>query len=254
MSLGQAIFLFTAALIAGAINSVAGGGSFISFPALLFTGIPPISANATSTTAVWPGSVASALAYREKLSGGVGRILPPLMIAALLGGFVGAHILLRTPQTTFLHVVPWLILSATSLFLLSGSITRWLKSSHESGIRFFRGIGGPLVQFIIAIYIGYFGAGVGIVILALLALMGIEDIHTMNGMKALLAMMANGAAIATFIFAKAIVWPEAMLMIAGAIVGGYGGAYLAQKIHPKYARMFVIFIGITISAYFFIRY
>lgn len=110
------------------------------------------------------------------------------------------------------------------------------------------------MQFVIAIYIGYFGAGVGIVILALLALMGIEDIHTMNGMKALLAMMANGAAIATFIFAKAIVWPEAILMIVGAIVGGYGGAYLAQKIHPKYARMFVIVVGITISVYFFIRY
>lgn len=241
-------------MLAGTINSVAGGGSFISFPALLFTGIAPISANATSTAAVWPGSIASALAYRSKLSRETMRLLPSLMITALLGGFVGAHILLRTPQTTFLHIVPWLILSATALFILSGRITNWLKSSHENGVRFLRGFGGPAVQFVISIYIGYFGAGVGILVLALLALMGIEDIHTMNGVKALVMVVANGAAIATFIVAKAVVWPEAILMLVGAMLGGYGGAYFAQKLHPKYARMFVIFVGFAISTYFFIRY
>ena len=136
MSLGQAVFLFGAALFAGALNSVAGGGSFISFPALLFTGIAPINANATNTAALWPGTLASTGAYRRELKGEPGRLLPPLIVTGLFGGVLGAFILLRTPQATFMRLVPWLLLAATLLFVASGRITRWVQGRNTRG-------GGP---------------------------------------------------------------------------------------------------------------
>jgi uncharacterized membrane protein YfcA len=256
------VFLFFAAFIAGTINSVAGGGSFVSFPALLFTGIAPIAANATNTAAVWPGTVASTVAYRKVFTKDVRHLLPPLIITGVIGGVLGARILLVTPQGTFLRMVPWLLLGATLLFVFSGRITGWirgranLKAGDAHG-----GIRGPRVLFagvlflelLVSIYVGYFGAGVGILFLSLLALMGMEDIHAMNGMKTLLVSIVNGVAFATFIFARVIVWPQALLMLVGALVGGYGGAYIAQKMNPQHVRWLVIVIGFAMSAYFFIR-
>jgi uncharacterized protein len=253
------IFLFFAALMAGTVNSVAGGGSFISFPALLFTGMPGIPANATNTVALWPGTMASAVAYRNAFTSEARRLLPPLLGICVIGGILGAVILLRTPPSTFLHLVPWLLLLATLLFVFSGRMTAWIRNraGHTPGDKKLpRGlfIAGLLIQLVIAMYVGYFGAGTGILVLALLALLGMENIHAMNGMKTLLVSVANGVAIITFIWARVIVWPQALLMLVGAAIGGYGGAYVAQKMNPQHVRWLVILIGFGVAAYFFWRY
>jgi uncharacterized protein len=255
VSLGEATFLFVAALIAGALNSVAGGGSFISFPALIFARIAPIPANATNTAALWPGTIASTIAYWRDLESTARRMLPPLLLIGLAGGLLGAFILLRTPPATFMRLVPWLLLGATLLFVASGRITAWIRRDaahkHVSRLIF---LGGFLSELLIAMYIGYFGAGAGILVLALLALLGVENIHVMNGMKTLLVSCVNGIALVTFILAKVIVWPETVLMLVAAIIGGYGGAYFARKANPLYIRRLVIVVGFVMSAYFFIRH
>ena len=256
MSLTQAAFLFGAAFLAGALNSVIGGGSFISFPALLFTAMPPINANATNTAALWPGTVASTGAYRRVFSGEVRKLLPPLVLASLLGGLLGACLLLRTPQATFMRLVPWLLLVATLLFISSGRVSAWIRerSVRLTGSTRLATAGGVVLQLLIAVYIGFFGAGVGILVLAMLAVMGLQNIHAMNGMRTLLVSVANAAAIAAFVVAKAVVWPQALLMLVGAALGGYGGAHYAQKMDPKRMRQFVIFAGFAMSLYFFIRH
>ena len=255
MSLGESIFLFFAALVAGVINSVAGGGSFLSFPALLVSGISPIVANATNTAALWPGTVASGVAYRNAFTPEARRLVPALIVTGVIGGVLGARILLVTPQATFMRLVPWLLLAATLLFVASGRITRWVRArtSQGRGSRLLMA-GGLLLELMIAIYIGYFGAGIGILLLALLALLGLENIHAMNGMKTILVGVCNGVALVVFIWAKAIVWPQALLMLVGASIGGYGGAYYAQKMNPKHVRWLVIAVGFGVSAYFFIRH
>ena len=256
MSAPEAVFLFVAALLAGVLNSAAGGGSFVSFPALLFTRMPPISANATNAAALWPGTVASAGAYRRVFSGEIRKMLPPLIAASLLGGLAGAGILLRTPQATFMRLVPWLLLGATLLFVFGGRISTWVRehSVRLTGSTRVAEAGGVLLQLLIAVYVGYFGAGVGILMLAMLALMGVRDIHAMNGMRTLLVSVANGAAVVAFVAAKAVVWPQALLMLVGASLGGYGGAHYAQKMDPRRVRQFLIFVGFAMALYFFIRH
>jgi uncharacterized protein len=252
-SLGTSIFLFFAAILAGGLNAVAGGGSFITFPALLFTHLPAIPANATNTAAMWPGSVASAVAYRKELHAEARRVLWPLMAMCLLGALLGAHILLHTPPATFVKLIPWLLLSATILFASSDKITSWVRTSSASTPSRAWTVGGFLLQLVIAMYVGYFGAGAGILILALLALMGQHDIHTMNGMKTVLVSVANAVALATFIVAGVVVWPQALLMVVGAMIGGYGGAHFALKMKQLYVRRAVIAIGLCMSIYFFLR-
>jgi uncharacterized membrane protein YfcA len=270
------IFLFFAALLAGLLNAVAGGGSFISFPALLFSGIAPIAANATNTAALFPGTVASTIAYRKEFTAEARRLLPPLLVTGILGGIIGARVLLNTPQSTFMHIVPWLLLGATLLFASSGWLTAKLHarlgtrrdaqmndvaggsgnvSDTPGERRTPRALlaAGLFLELLIAVYIGYFGAGVGILVLALLALLGMENIHAMNGVKSLLVSVVNGVALVTFIWARVIVWPQALLMLVGAMLGGYGGAHYARKMNPKSIRYLVIIVGFTMSAYFFIR-
>jgi len=265
------VFLFFAALVAGTLNSVAGGGSFISFPALLFCGISPIAANATNTTALWPGTVASTVAYRKEFTPDVRRLLPPLLITGVIGGVLGATILLHTPQATFMRVVPWLLLGATLVFILSGPMTSrinaWTRAraiehaaealgdapaaSHKRSRALMAA--GLFLELLLAIYVGYFGAGVGILVLALLALLGMENIHAMNGVKTLVVSVVNGVALLTFFWARVIVWPQALLMVVGASLGGYAGAYFAQRMNPQHVRWFVIAVGFAMSAYFFLR-
>jgi uncharacterized membrane protein YfcA len=249
------VFLFCAALIAGLLNSVAGGGSFVSFPALLFTGMPAIAANATNTAAVWPGTVASAVAYRHALNAQARRLLPKLIAIGMVGGVIGARVLLVTPQRTFLHLIPWLLLGATLLFLAAPRITAWVRGRAARGkTSLGLTVAGYFLALLISIYIGYFGAGVGILMLSLLALLGMEDIHAMNGVKTLLVSFVNGVAILTFIVAKMIVWPQALLMVVGSLMGGYGGAYYAQKMNPAQVRWVVIVVGFGMAGYFFVRY
>jgi uncharacterized membrane protein YfcA len=248
--------LFLAAMLAGALNSVAGGGGFIAFPALIFSGIPPINANATNTIALWPGTVASTGAYRrELLDWKQWRPVLPLIFVSFLGALAGAKLLLRTSQHTFMRQVPWLLLSATLLFIFAGRITKWVRSRTEGHPHASRAalVGIIALQLVVAVYIGYFGAGAGILMLALFALMGMENIHTMNAFKTVIASCANGVALVLFILAGAVAWPQALLMIVGAALGGYGGAWYAQKLEPQKVRYLVIAIGAAMSAYFFWR-
>lgn len=253
MHIQHGVLLFIAALVAGAINSVAGGGSFISFPALLFAGLPPVNANASNTVALWPGQPASLGAYRGEFQHLSRRIVVPLVATGITGGLLGAWVLLITPQSTFMRLVPWLILTATLIFAMSGRISRWVRrrsssQGHHSEFTTARGI---ILQLLISFYIGYFGAGVGILILAMLALLGMDQIHTMNALKALLTTIANGVATVLFIFSHAVFWPQTLLMIVGSILGGYFGAYFAQKTKPEHVRTLVIVIGLVLSAYYF---
>jgi hypothetical protein len=254
MSLAHATVLFFAALAAGAINAVAGGGSFITFPSLLFVGIPPVNANATNTVAVWPGQAASIGGYRRQLRNLSWKAIMPLVITGVVGGILGGWTLLRTPQTTFLRLVPWLMLAATIIFALSGRVTRWVRRRSASGQHHEFATGrGVVFQLFIAFYIGYFGAGAGILILAMLALLGMDEIHTMNALKALLTTVSNGVAMLLFIFSHAVYWPETVLMMVASILGGYFGAHFAQKTKPEHVRAIVIVIGFTLSIYFFAR-
>lgn len=250
----QIVALFIAACLGGALNSVAGGGSFITFPTLIFTGVPSINANATNTVALWPGTVASVGAYRNDFVT-QRRMLYFLSGISLVGGILGAVLLLRTPPATFELLIPYLLLLATLLFTFGGALTnrlrKYIGAVSENHWGLLAGI--AVLQLIIATYGGFFGGGIGILMLAMLRLTGMENIHTMNALKTLLATCINGVAVLTFVIAGAVWWPQALLMIVGAVLGGYGGAYYARKIDPLLVRRFVMLIGFALTLYFFIR-
>ncbi len=254
MTYAHAVFLFIAALLSGAINSVAGGGSFLSFPALLFVGVPAIPANATNTIAVWPGSVASMGAYREEL-GKRKDLMWLLGGISVLGGWLGAMLLLHTPPHAFQRMIPWLLLLATLLFSFGGMLTAPLRRKMErmESHGWITYLGGAVLQMITSIYGGYFGAGIGILMLATLALMGEENIHEMNALKVFLATVINGMAVITFIIAKAVWWREGAIMIVGAVIGGYWGAWASKRVPSRYVRGFVMLLGYCMSAYFFLK-
>ncbi len=255
MTFLQACLLFIAAILGGTLNSVAGGGSFIAFPALIFTGVPPINANATNTVALWPGSVASMRAYRKELAEQDRKLLFVLGVTSLVGGVFGALLLLRTPQSTFTLLIPYLLLLATLLFTFSKPITGFLRKymPHKEQSSWPALLVVAFFQIIIAIYGGYFGGGIGILMLATLGMMGMEDINEMNAVKTLLQASINGVAVITFIIAGAVAWPQAILMVVGAIIGGYGGAYFARQIDQRWIRLFVILVGSSMTLYFFLR-
>jgi uncharacterized membrane protein YfcA len=254
MVFSQAILLFFVAVLAGTLNSVAGGGSFFTVPTMIFVGMPPVQANTTSTVALWPGSAASIGAYRHELLQVRLGLIFLLVSTSLIGSILGAILLLHTPQEIFVHLLPYLLLVATLLFSLSGPITKRLRIHKigEEHLSLLTIIGVSIAQFVIAIYGGYFGGGIGILMLATLALMGMENIHVMNALKVLLATVINAVASITFIIANAVIWPQAILMIIGAIIGGYGGAYFARKIEQRWIRYFVISAGLAMTIYFFI--
>jgi uncharacterized membrane protein YfcA len=250
----QAAFLLATAVLAGALNSVAGGGSFLSFPALIFTGVPPIQANATNSVALWPGSIAGAGAYRKELAG-QRSILLLLSGVSLVGGLIGAVLLLHTPKDTFTRLIPFLLLFATLLFAFGRRIAAILRRHRSAGHANPRAlsVGVALVQLVIATYGGFFGGGIGILMLASLSLTGMENVHEMNAVKTVLTSCINGIAVVTFIVAGAIYWPEALVMIVGAIAGGYGGAAAARKLPPEAVRWFVIAVGLIMTVVFFIK-
>jgi len=252
LDLRQIIFLFVAGGLGGALNSVAGGGSFISFPALLFVGVPPIPANATNALALWTAAAASGGAYRSRLNV-PRRVLIPLMAASLLGGLAGAFLLLRTPAHTFMQVLPWLTLGATLLFAFGGRLSggRISGVGHEATRAAI--LGAAIFQLLVAVYGGYFGGGMGIVMLAMLTTLGMADIHDMNALKSVMGFVINGVAVTAFIVAKAVYWRQGLVMIGGGIVGGYFGAHYAQKLPQRWVRAFVIVIGSGMTAYFFVK-
>lgn len=252
MTLEPAIFLFLASIVGGALNAVAGGGSFVAFPALLFTGVPPIPANATNTLALWTGAAASGGAYRNRLDVPV-RVMLPLLITSLMGGIAGAVLLLRTPAHTFLRVLPWLMLGATLLFIFGKKLAGSRPSSVGHGATAAAIVGASIFELVVAVYGGYFGGGVGIVNLAMLAALGMTDIHAMNALKSILGTAINGIATVVFVVKGAIYWPQAIVMITGALVGGYFGAHYAQKLSQAWIRWFVILVGAGMTVYFFFK-
>jgi hypothetical protein len=252
---GQAIFLLIAAGIAGALNALAGGGSFVAFPALLFVRVPAVAANATNTVALWPGLAASTVAYLKRLKA-PGRVLGPLLVTSVAGGWAGALLLLKTPQHTFLRLIPWLLLSGTLLFAFGNSIRALagktaaiddLREMSWSAI-----LVSSIAELLVSIYGGYFGAGLGFILLAMLAMLGMRDILAMGAIRTLLAAAINAAAVVTFILARAVVWPQCAVMIVGSLAGGWFGAHYAQKSDPRKVRAGVIGVGLLMSAYFFV--
>jgi uncharacterized membrane protein YfcA len=251
-SVPSSLILLGAALLAGVVNGIAGGGGLIAFPALLFTGVQPVDANATNTAALWFGTTASTVAYRQELKC-YRRTLFLLSTISVLGGILGAYILLHLSRDTFAALVPYLILIATLLFTIGEPLKEWLKTRDRSSSDYHLPIILVLpLQLVLAIYGGFFGGGNGILMLALLEMMGIKNIHVMNAFKSWLASCTNGAAIIHFILAGVILWHQATLMALGAILGGYGSAYIARKLHPIWIRGCIISIGIFLTGYFFV--
>ncbi len=247
MTVTTAILLFFAAVAGGAINSVAGGGSFVAFPALLFAGVPPVPANATNTIALWPGSLASVLAYRREVREAKHELLP-LAVAAFAGGLAGSLLLLRTKESTFVLLIPWLLLFATLLFTFGGAAARRLTRGAHAPLW-----AGVAAQLFISVYGGYFGGGMGIMMLAVLTLLGMTHIHRMNALKSVLGTLINGVAVVAFVIAGAVRWAPGVVMIAGGILGGYAGAALARRVSPQHVRRVVMVIAWGMTLYFFVK-
>lgn len=248
------LVILLAGIAAGAINSIAGGGTLISFPALLWIGRDPVTANATNTVAIWPGSLAGAFGFRRELAT-VRRWLLLLIVPSLAGGAFGSWLLLRTPVSTFERLVPFLIAGATLLLAAQEMITARLgklADAHENPT-----IGWVsfvlIFQLIVGIYGGYFGAGMGILMLAALGLIGLTDLHQMNGLKNVLAVAINGIAAIYFIAANAVAWNDVAVMTVGTLIGGFVGAKLARKLGRKFVRGFVVFIGVVMTIALFLK-
>ncbi len=253
------IWLFVASFLAGALNAMAGGGSFLSFPALMGVGVPPIQANATNTVALWPGQFTSIAAYWDDLKQNF-RLLVPLCAAATLGGVTGGVVLLHTGQDTFLHLVPWLLLVSALLFAASTPVAKWLQRRADSRAAM---VGETKVErrppltamfvgtVVVCFYIGYFGAGAGFLMMSLLALAGIEDINQINALKVCTTTLANGVAVLIFIAERHVVWHDCLLMMVTAAVGGYLGARGSRRLDPRLMRAMVVVIGLGMAAYFF---
>jgi uncharacterized membrane protein YfcA len=251
----QYLLLSAAAFVAGAINSVAGGGTLITFPALVSVlGSSPLQlviANATNTVALCPGSAAGAWAYRREL-GSARAWLTLLLVPSLVGGVVGAVALVYAPESIFELLVPWLILAATLIFMLQPAIARWTGIGRPHPAPSARRIAATLAfQFLVAVYGGYFGAGIGILTLSALSLMGLSDIHEMNALKTVLATTINGVAVIIFIVQQKIDWAYAVPMIIAGIAGGYAGARVARSLNKNLVRRVVVAIGFSLAAYYF---
>lgn len=244
---------FLAAFLAGGINSLAGGGTLVTFPTLIWLGLPSVTANATSTVGIWPGSLGSIAGFRRELGRTHAR-LRWLIVPSIAGGAVGALLLRLTPSGVFDRLVPFLILFATLLFSLQGPINRWLghvrETEHRSAGWF---VFVMVLQLAVGVYGGYFGAGIGIMMLASLSMLGLTDILEMNALSSLFGLSINGIAATLFIWSHMVYWPFVLVMAIGASLGGYGAAGLARRIGKNAVRRFVIAIGFTIAATLFIR-
>ncbi len=250
----EVILLFGAGLIAGAINSLAGGGSFIAFPALLLAGVPPVLANATNTFAALPGYVTGAIGYWSDLKAHKGALLR-YGVAALIGGLLGAELLLHLDDEVFSAAVPWLILIAVALFAFGQQINQWAaaRTASMSGAARLGAILLWLLLVAICIYGGFFNAGLGIVLLAFFALAGLTDIHAMNGLKLAVSSVVAAIAVVRFALGGAIAWYEGSLVFAGTLIGGYLAARIAHAVPRQALRMAIIVYGVVLTAVFFWR-
>jgi uncharacterized membrane protein YfcA len=249
------IWLVTASFLAGVLNAVAGGGSFLSFPAMMGMGVPPVQANATNTVAIWPGQLTSIAAYRNEVRQHL-ALAWVMAFAGLIGGTIGAVVLLNTPQKTFLHLVPWLLLVAASIFAASGPVSRWLerrKSSIPGATRAPRPIPVFIATVLVCFYIGYFGAGAGFLIITLLSLFGFQDLNTINALKVVATTFANGIAFTIFIADGQVIWRYCLASMIAAAIGGYVSARVARRIPQRVLRASVVAIGLGMAVWFFVK-
>ncbi|WP_263410360.1 sulfite exporter TauE/SafE family protein [Terriglobus tenax] len=247
---GHYLWLVAASFIAGVMNALAGGGSFVSFPAMLAVGVPPIQANATNTVAIWPGQLTSLAALKNDLRRDVAWVV---VLASIIGGIGGALILLRTREATFLRVLPWMLLAASLIFGVSGRISRWLRGRTEHPHLERK----PSVLYVllallpVTFYIGYFGAGAGFLIMTVMALFGVEEMHQLNSLKVLGACVSNLAAVFTFIVRGAVVWHYCLVAMVFAGLGGWLGARYARRMNGDVLRVVVVVTGCAVAGWFF---
>ncbi|WP_353236030.1 sulfite exporter TauE/SafE family protein [Diaphorobacter ruginosibacter] len=247
--------LLAAAFVAGALNSVAGGGSFLTLPALVFTGVPPVAANATGTVALFPGYAAGAWGFREDMQPPPGLSMRRMVVVSLIGGMAGAALLLVTPDAVFRKVVPWLLLAATAMFAFGPRLRAWASTrsggaSAHAGASPAKGMAGTLA---VAIYGGYFNGGLGILLLALFGLLGQTQLNAMNGMKNLVSALLTAIAVAIYAAGGLVQWQQALVMMIAATAGGYGGARVARRLPPAWLRWGIVATGLIMSILFFMR-
>ena len=250
------IWLVVASAIAGVMNAMAGGGSFLSFPAMLGVGVLPVQANATNTVALWPGQLTAVATLRDDLRW---DLLPAVAMTSVVGGVAGAEVLLHTRQSTFSTLIPWLILGGTVLFGVSGPVSRWIRR-RAAHVPVEGQMERPIPKLALSVsllpvcfYVGYFGAGGGFLVMTILALFGMEDMHELNAMKVVAALVSNLCAIVTFILTGFVVWHYCRVAMVFAGLGGFVGAKFAKRTNPDVLRWFVVVTGCVIAGYFFWR-
>jgi len=250
---GYLLFLFLTSIVAGAMNALAGGGTLLTFPALLAAGVSPVVANATNAVALVPGSLSAGWGFRRELGAHTNRVLIALLVSSLAGGLVGAWLVVMAGDALFRALVPWLILGSTALFIVQEPLRRWReRRSAEAEPRGLDEVNVWWIsagQFVVAVYGGFFGAAMGILMLAELGLVGLTNIHQMNALKNVAAVCINGIAALYFALGQHVRWPLAALMAIGAVLGGYAGAWVAQRIGPAMVRWAIIVIGLGIGLY-----
>lgn len=239
--------LLTAAFVAGALNAVAGGGSFLTLPALVFTGVPPVVANATGTVALLPGYMAGAWGFKDDTAPPPGLSMRLLVTLSLIGGAAGAALLLVTPDATFRLVVPWLLLVATALFAFGPSLRKRLAGGKPSTPK------ATLSVLVVAAYGGYFNGGLGILLLALFGLLGQTNLNAMNGLKNWVSALLTAIAVAIYAAGGVVLWQQALMMMVAATAGGYGGARVARKLPANVLRWGIVATGLVMAAVFFWR-
>ena len=247
MTLTIILFLFIAGVLTGMINAVAGGGTFLSFGALTLIGIPPVVANATSAITQFPGYITSSLAYWDDLKA-FWRGAIALAAASIAGALLGAWFLLQLDNPEFRSMVPWLLLAATALFAAGP----YLKPKDRPGKR--ASIGSPLgaaAQFFTAIYGGFFGAGMGVMMLASLGLSQAGDYHRLNALKNVLSTVIAAVAIIVFVSGGVVAWPQAVVMIPAVALGGWSGVWVARRVPQAVMRWVVIAVGLLLAGYYF---
>jgi uncharacterized membrane protein YfcA len=245
--------IFVAAVAGGFVNSIAGGGSLLTFPTLVWVGVPPVAASATNTVGLWAGSLGGLVGFRRHLPGR--SVIVLFAVPSLAGGIVGAVLLLRTPQDVFEGLAPVLVFAATVMLAaqepLSKRIARGRLVGEPSGGF---AVAAVAFQFLVGLYGGFFGAGIGIMMLAALAILGLTDIHQMNGLKNLLAILINGVAAVYFAAEGVVLWTDAGLMALGSVAGGLGGAALAHRLGRRAVRRAVIGIGVAASVSLLLKF
>lgn len=251
-NLGHLALLLAAAFTAGALNAVAGGGSFLTLPALVFTGVPPVIANATGTVALLPGYMAGAWGFKDDMQSPPGLSMKQVVALSLIGGSAGAALLLFTPDATFRKVVPWLLLAATAMFAFGPQLRAWAagKNSAHATPSMAKAAAGMLI---VAIYGGYFNGGLGILLLALFGLLGQTSLNAMNGMKNLVSALLTAIAVVIYAVGGIVEWKLALVMMAAATLGGYLGARVARKIAPHALRWGIVATGLVMAGLFFAK-